>query len=154
MSHSAIQYPHKSMNLLADGIRVRECCISFYTENSRQTTGYGCMVNGRAGRRGDNVSEHIESHSEKQILEGCISLIQEMVDGFREYLDYIGHDEPEYEEEKQPFCMSYFHIVKRLFLWHTLHSGGTSTIAKCHELGIDDSSCNVKFYLWEDEEEE
>ena len=37
----------------------------------------------------------LSSHSEKQILEGCIALIQEMVDGFREYLDYIGHDEPE-----------------------------------------------------------
>ena len=49
----------------------------------------------------------LSSHSEKQILEGCISLMQEMVDGFREYLDYIGHDEPEYEEEKQPFHMSY-----------------------------------------------
>lgn len=100
------------------------------------------------------MSEHIESHSEKQILEGCISLIQEMVDGFRDYLDYIGHDEPECEEEKQPFCMSYFHIVNRLFLWHTRHSGGTSTRAKCHELGIDDSSRNVEFYLWEDEDEE
>ena len=96
----------------------------------------------------------ISSHSEKQILEGCIALIQEMVDGFREYLDYIGHDEPEYEEEKQPFHMSYFHIVNRLFLWHTSHSGGTSTRAKCHELGIDDSSQDVEFYLWEDAEGE
>lgn len=96
----------------------------------------------------------LSSHSEKQILEGCIALIQEMVDGFREYLDYIGHDEPEYEEEKQPFHMSYFHIVNRLFLWHTSHSGGTSTRAKCHELGIDDSSQDVEFYLWEDEEGE
>ena len=96
----------------------------------------------------------LSSHSEKQILEGCISLMQEIVDGFRDYLDYIGHDEPEYEEEKQPFCMSYFHIVNRLFLWNTSHSGGTSTRAKCHELGIDDSGRNVKFYLWEDEEEE
>jgi len=95
----------------------------------------------------------LSSHSEKQILEGCISLIQEMVDGFREYLDYIGHDEPEYEEEKQPFHMSYFHIVNRLFLWHTHHSGGTSTRAKCHELGIDDSSRDVEFYLWSEEDE-
>lgn len=95
----------------------------------------------------------LSSHSEKQILEGCIALMQEMVNGFREYLDYIGHDKPEYEEEKQPFCMSYFHIVNQLFLFHTSHSGGTSTRAKCHELGIDDSGQNVKFYLWEDEGE-
>ncbi len=100
------------------------------------------------------MSDHIESHSEKQIMEGCISLIQEMVDGFREYLDYIGHDRPEYEEEKQPFHMSYFHIVNRLFLWHTSHSGGTSTRAKCHELGIDDSSKDVEFWLWDNEEED
>ena len=30
------------------------------------------------------MSEYIESHSEKQILEGCISVIQEMVDGWWE----------------------------------------------------------------------
>jgi len=94
-----------------------------------------------------------KSHSEKQILEGCISLMQEMCDYFREYLDYIDF-EPEYEEEKQPFCMSYFHIVNRLFLWHTSHSGGNSTRTKCAELGIDDSSKNVLFEIWEDEEEE
>jgi len=96
----------------------------------------------------------VESHSEKQILEGCISLIQEMVDEFWGYLNYIGHDEPEYEEEKQPFRMSYFHIVNRLFLWHTHHSGGNSTRTKCVELGIDDSSRDVEFYLWKDEDED
>ena len=99
------------------------------------------------------MADHIESQSEKQILEGCIALIAEMVGYFREYLDYIDH-EPEYEEEKQPFVMTYFHIVNRLFLWHTKHSGGTSTMAKCHELGIDDSSENVEFYIWDEEEEE
>ena len=95
----------------------------------------------------------VKSHSEKQILEGCIALIDEMVGYFREYLDFVDFT-PEYDEEKQPFCMSYFHIVNRLFLWHTSHCGGTSTRAKCHELGIDDSSETVKFELWEDEEEE
>lgn len=95
----------------------------------------------------------VKSHSEEQILEGCIALIDEMVGYFREYLDFIDFT-PEYDEEKQPFCMSYFHIVNRLFLWHTSHCGGTSTRAKCHELGIDDSSKTVKFELWEDEEED
>ena len=61
------------------------------------------------------MSEHIESHSEEQILKGCISLIDEMVGQFREYLDFIDH-EPEFEEEKQPFHMSYFHIVNRLLI--------------------------------------
>ena len=96
--------------------------------------------------------EHIESQNEEQILEGCIALIDEMVGYFREYLDYIGH-EPEFEEEKQPIGMTYFHIVKRLFLWHTRHSGGTSTRAKCRELGIDDSSETVEFDVWEKDEE-
>ena len=94
----------------------------------------------------------ITSHDEKHILQGCIALMEEMVDYFREYLDFIGH-EPEFDEEKMPFVMSYFHIVQRLFLWNTRHSGGTSTMEKCYELGIKDSSENVKFYLWEDEEE-
>lgn len=98
------------------------------------------------------MCDHIVSHSEEQILKGCISLIDEMVGNFREYLEFIGH-EPEFDEEKQPFTMSYFHIVNRLFLWHTHHSGGTSTRAKCHELGIDDSSRRVEFYIWDDEEE-
>ena len=96
---------------------------------------------------------YVESQSEEQILECCIGLMQEMADCFREYLEFIDH-EPEYEEEKQPFCFSYFHIVNRLFLWHTSHSGGTSTRAKCKELGIDDSGNNVEFYIWEDEEDE
>lgn len=100
-----------------------------------------------------NEKMDLSSHSEKQILEGCIALIQEMCDYFREYLDFVDF-EPEYEEEKQPFCMSYFHIVNRLFLWHTRHSGGTSTMAKCHELGIDDSSKQVLFPIWEEDDEE
>lgn len=103
----------------------------------------------------DDVKDQIEtvtSHSEKQILDGCISLIQEMCDYFREYLDFIDF-EPEYEEEKQPFCMSYFHIVNRLFLWDTRHSGGNSTRTKCAELGIDDSSKQVLFTVWEEEED-
>lgn len=96
---------------------------------------------------------YVESQSEEQILECCIGLMQEMADCFREYLEFIDH-EPEYEEEKQPFCFSYFHIVNRLFLWHTSHSGGTSTRAKCKELGIDDSSKQVEFCIWEDEGDE
>lgn len=92
------------------------------------------------------------SHDEKHILQGCIALMGEMVEYFREYLDFIGH-EPEWDEEKQPFVMSYFYIVQRLFLWNTRHSGGNSTRTKCYELGIEDSSKQVEFYLWEDEEE-
>ena len=91
------------------------------------------------------------SHDEKHILQGCIALMGEMVEYFREYLDFIGF-EPEFDEDKMPFVMSYFHIVQRLFLWNTHHSGGNSTRTKCYELGIEDSSKQVEFYLWEDEE--
>lgn len=92
------------------------------------------------------------SHDERNILQGCIALMGEMVGYFREYLDFIGF-EPEFDEDKMPFVMSYFHIVQRLFLWNTRHSGGTSTMKKCYELGIEDSSEQVEFYLWEDGEE-
>lgn len=95
----------------------------------------------------------VESHSEEQILKGCIALMQEMVDYFREYLDWADY-KPEYEEDKQPFVMSYFHIVQRLFLYNTRHSGGTSTMEKCHELGIEDSSQQVEFPLWDGEEDD
>lgn len=98
------------------------------------------------------LEDTVSSHSEKEILKGCIALIDEMVGYFKDYLDFVDYV-PESEEEKMPFVMSYFHIVNRLFLWHTKHSGGTSTRAKCHELGIEDSSENVKFYFWEDEED-
>ena len=100
-----------------------------------------------------NEKMDLSSQSEKEILEGCIALMQEMCDYFREYLDYIDF-KPEYEEEKKPFWMSYFHIVNRLFLWHTRHRGGTSTRAKCAELGIDDSSKLMLFPIWEEEDEE
>ena len=114
---------------------------------------YGCWGRSAKLPAVQTCDDAVKSHSEKQILEGCIALIDEMVGYFREYLDFIDFT-PEYDEEKQPFCMSYFHIVNRLFLWHTSHCGGTSTRAKCHELGIDDSSKTVKFELLEDEEED
>lgn len=78
----------------------------------------------------------IESHSESDILKGCIALMQELTSEFEEYLDYM-KIKPEYDEER--FCteFTYFHIVQRLFLWMTYHSGGTSTIEKCRELSID-----------------
>lgn len=78
----------------------------------------------------------LQSQSEKNILNGCLSLLYEVAGYFWEYLDFVGF-EPETEEEDLHFNMSYGHIVKMLFLWHTHHSGGTSTAAKCRELGVD-----------------
>ena len=57
--------------------------------------------------------------------------------------------------EEERFCL-YMHpteIVNRLFLYHTDHSGGTSTRAKCHELGIEDCSRTIEFKVVDDDEE-
>ncbi len=78
------------------------------------------------------------SHNEKAIYEGCISLMEDLVDSFYEYLDFIGIDVNEQEEDEQ-FSKN-FHpaeIVERLFLARTTHGGGTSQRMKCLELGID-----------------
>lgn len=80
----------------------------------------------------------IESHSEVEILKGCIALMQELTGCFEEYLDYMGI-KPENKEEIFRVNFSHFHIVQRLFLWMTYHSGGTSTIEKCRELSLDPS---------------
>lgn len=57
------------------------------------------------------------------------------------------------EEERFCYNISYFHIVQELFLFRTYHSGGTSTMAKCKQLGVD-SSENVEFKFEEEEEGE
>ena len=100
-----------------------------------------------------NVVDKIESHDEKYILEGCIQMMQELADYFGEYLEWIGN-KPKSEEEKTPFAFRYFTIVQHLFLWHTEHAGGTSTRAKCRELGIEDASDIVEFRFWNEDDEE
>lgn len=83
----------------------------------------------------------IESHSEKEIYQGCIRLIMQVVNYFEEYLDYLDiHQEDLNEEERFSIALSNFEIVQNLFLYNTGHSGGTSTREKCRELGLDDSN--------------
>lgn len=78
------------------------------------------------------------SHSEQDIYFGCVELMQKLCDEFREYLDYLGYDVCELEEnEKFNYIMTPMQIVRKLFLQHTRHSGGNSTRMKCAELGID-----------------
>lgn len=89
---------------------------------------------------------HIESHSDTEIVNGCISLMQELTGYFEDYLDFMNII-PENEEERFRVDFSYFHIVQRLMLWKTSHSGGASTAQKCNELGFDSSDC----VLFEDE---
>ena len=104
----------------------------------------------------DCKDKELESHEEKYILHYCISLMQELVGYFEEWYRWV-HGENAIEEmsEEERFCynMSYFHIVQELFLFRTYHSGGTSTMAKCKQLGVD-SSENVEFKFEEEEEGE
>lgn len=79
------------------------------------------------------------SHSEKEILNGCIELMQQLVGDFENYLDFINFH-PQNEEER--FSTSFYmtEIVERLFLWGTSHSGGTSQRMKLKELGVTDET--------------
>ena len=86
------------------------------------------------------VDKELESHDEKHILKSCLGLMQEMVNDFAEWYRWQhGEDSIEELDEEEIFCIrkTYFRIVQELFLLHTNHSGGTSTRAKCEQLGVD-----------------
>lgn len=102
----------------------------------------------------ENGSEDgdLRSQSEKHILEGCVDLINEAVAHAKGYLDFREIDQ-ESEEDKYGYSLSYQKIVNRLFMWNTSHSGGTSTCAKCRELGVDpgeEIDFASDFESWED----
>lgn len=100
-----------------------------------------------------NANKELESHDEKHILECCISLMKKMVNEFAEWYRWKhGEDAIKELDEEERFCFkkSYFRIVQELFLLGTNHSGGTSTRAKCEQLGVD-SSEEIEFD-WSDEE--
>lgn len=88
-----------------------------------------------------------ESHSEREIYNGCVDLMQQLMERFEEYLDFIDVPVTKIGDEEN-FCTEFYtaEIVERLFLWNTSHSGGTSTWMKCQELGISD-----KIVVFEDE---
>ncbi len=101
----------------------------------------------------NSANKELESHDEKRIFECCISLMQEMVNEFAEWYRWQhGEDAIEKLDEQERFCFrnSYFSIVQELFLIGTNHSGGTSTKAKCEQLGVD-SAEEIEFD-WSDEE--
>ena len=84
--------------------------------------------------------KELESHDEKHILKSCLGLMQEMVNDFAEWYRWQhGEDSIEELDDEEIFCIrkTYFRIVQELFLLHTNHSGGTSTRAKCEQLGVD-----------------
>ena len=98
----------------------------------------------------------IINHSDKEILKECINLMNELVDDFARWYEYVnGEGSIEELDEEERFCVrkSYFEIVQRLFLFHTNHSGGTSTTKKCHELEVDWSR-DIEFAFEEEIEEE
>lgn len=87
----------------------------------------------------------IESHSEQKIVVCCIGLMQELVNEFEKYIDYIDIDLTELpDDEHFKVCYTNAEIVNRLLLSTTTHSGGTSTRQKCKELGLDPSK-SVEF---------
>lgn len=98
----------------------------------------------------------VQSHSEEQILKQCICLMNEMVDEFAKWYEWV-HGENAIAEldEEERFCIrkSYFSIVQQLFLYGTSHSGGTSTCKKCSELGVADWSDDIEFGFELEEEE-
>ncbi len=101
--------------------------------------------------------EKVTSHSEADILKECINLMHGMVDEFAEWYKWMNGEDAINElndEEMFRFSKSYFSIVQQLFLWHTSHGGGTSTIQKCHELGIKDWSAHIEFGFEKDDFEE
>lgn len=107
----------------------------------------------RAAEKKQNVNKELESHDEKHTLECCISLMQEMVNEFAEWYRWQhGEDAIEELDKEERFCFrkSYFSIVQELFFIGTNHSGGTSTRAKCEQLGVD-SAEEIEFD-WSDEE--
>ena len=96
-------------------------------------------------------SGNLSVQSEKDILDGCLALLEEAGGMFKDYLEFMGI-EPDCPEEEPCFQMYYSHIVKRLLLWRTRHSGGTSTRAKCRQLGVDGSEMFTIFRTEEENE--
>lgn len=111
-------------------------------EEVQQYRAIGTPEECRAAMEKQNANKELESHDEKHILECCISLMKEMVNEFAEWYRWQhGEDAIKELDEEERFCFrkSYFHIVQKLFLLCTNHSGGTSTRAKCEQLGVDSS---------------
>jgi len=95
----------------------------------------------------------MEKHTDRQIYDGCIYLMQMMVDYFQEYLDYLGYDLDKLDEDERfAVEVSNMEIVRWLFLINTGNSGGCSTIDFCEKLGVDPYK-SVKFeFDWYEEE--
>lgn len=87
------------------------------------------------GAVADKIKElELQSHSERDIVEQCIGLMNGVHEDMMEYMEMM---DVEHTEGIPAFRYNYFQIVRRLLLCRTRHGGGTSTRAKCRQLGID-----------------
>ena len=80
--------------------------------------------------------EDMDIQDPKEIVHGCIYLMQKLTGQFEDYLEFMDV-KPESNEERFATTMTYFEIVRDLLLWTTRHSGGNSTMKLCHDLGFD-----------------
>ena len=152
LDHIAKEEPNVSP-LVYKGREEKANTMLVMVEELKQYRAIGTPEECRAAMEKQNVNKELESHDEKHILECCISLMQEMVNEFAEWYRWQhGEDAIDELDEEERFCFrkSYFRIVQELFLLGTNHSGGTSTRAKCKQLGVD-SAEKIKFD-WSDEE--
>lgn len=87
------------------------------------------------GAVNDKIKElELESHSEKDIVNMCIGLMEDVHEKMMEYMEMM---DVEHTEGIPTLRYSYFEIVQKLLLYRTKHSGGTSTRDKCKQLGLD-----------------
>lgn len=90
-----------------------------------------------------NGSEWVDttSHSEREVYEACLGIIDGVVESFEEWYKERHGEEAIKElpsEEVFGFYLNPKKIVRSLFLSGTNHSGGTAVSVKMDELGIDD----------------
>lgn len=95
----------------------------------------------------------LKSHNEWEIYNACVGLIEECAEQMKEYFDMIGFEPPS-EDEIPLLQFSQREIVNRLFLWCTDHSGGTSTDAKCRQLGLEKPYKVLEFECFGSEDED
>ncbi len=154
-----IEYSQPCDIICEDGADCNDCRsyhrqLVEWLEELKQYRAIGTPEECRAAVEKQKCNKDLESHDEKHILKYCISLMQELVGGFEKWYEFV-HGEDAIKElcEDEKFCyrMSYFNIVQELFLFGTSHSGGTSTRAKCEQLGVD-SSDEIEFSFGDDEE--
>jgi hypothetical protein len=153
LDHIAKEEPNVSP-LVYKGREEKANTMLVMVEELKQYRAIGTVEECRAAVEQRKDNKELESHDEKHILKYCISLMQELVGKFEEWYEYVhGEDAIKELDEQERFYyrMSYFNVVQELFLFGTSHSGGTSTRAKCEQLGVD-SSNGIEFSFGDDEE--